>query len=117
MYARLEELKKYQKDHKLGTYTLASKIGINYLTLKRILHGLPLYNSTEHILNSFLDNPKMNGIPIKMLIEHKKNSGLTFEQLSKEIGISLRTLDFAVRDLNVSENTKKLIQNYLQKVC
>lgn len=116
MYQRIEELKQIKATYRLNNMLLSRMIGISLNTLKSVLDKKNIFLSTESALDYFLNNP-IKVLDIKKLIEVKTEKGLSFAQLAVEIGVCDKTLFTAVKDpTGVSENTKKLIQNYLDKL-
>lgn len=117
MYTRLEELKKYQTENNIGNLPLANRIEIHPLTLKRVMNGEEISKRTQLIIDSFLNNPG-EYLDIGKLLSHKKDNKISYLKLSQEIGISNKTLFNAIKEpKSISEPTRKLISNFLKKVC
>lgn len=110
---------------------IAKGIGIHTSTLKLIINGTTkvINDETAEKINNYLTNYKElanetnnsnkinkeeNKELIKLIIEYKKEKGLTYPELAKRIGISLTTLEHIVYEVREgSENTKEKIYNYI----
>lgn len=102
---------------------IAKGIGIHTSTLELIINGTCklIKGETAKKINNYLTAYKEvpneinnNKELIKLIIEYKKEKGLSYPELAKRIGISLTTLEHIVYEVREgSENTKEKIYNYL----
>ena len=122
MYARIDELNAYQTKNNITDSELAERIGIDILTLKKVkANQQRIFKSTEAMVNGFLDNPQYIDLEkesISELLLYKTENHKSWSEISETIGLSGKTLYNAVKNPHaVSSGTRKLILNFLKKVC